>query len=101
MAKSNKNIILSEKTEHNISFLVSTTSFFNEQNLNIKKSNYHGGKKIFEIFHKKEIILNEININDELSKNQEFILYKCIYCENKYNNINRFEAHMKIHVSYK
>ena len=45
-------------------------------------------------------ILNRIDIKNSNSKKKESILYKCIYCYNKYNNIYRLEAHMKIHVSY-
>ena len=57
-------------------------------------------KMIFEVFHKKEIIY--IN-QDSSSKNEDnkniLIQYKCVYCSNLYNNMNRFEAHMKMHVS--
>ena len=101
MAKPNRNVIsdLSETPESNISFLFSTPSSSNVQNPNIEPKCYED-KKIFEIFHKKEIILNIIDIKNSNSKKKESILYKCIYCYNKYNNIYRLEAHMKIHVSY-
>ena len=54
-------------------------------------------KKIFAIFHKKtEILISE---NESKSKNSQSIKFKCFYCRNQYNKINRFEAHMKLHVS--
>ena len=54
--------ILSESSglnEHNISLFFSTPSSINELNSISKKSKVQGEKKIFEIFHKKEIIINK------------------------------------------
>ena len=83
---------LSESTE-NKNTLFSNLSLTNEEIIFAKKGN-KCIKKIFEVFHKKEIISNELNKPENIN-----IKYKCIYCGNKYNNFNRFEAHMRIHVS--
>ena len=92
---------LSESNSHNISFSFSTPSSANGQNSISKNSKILGEKKIFEVFHKKEVIINEGTSydKDEKSKNSQSLLYKCFYCENTYNYINRFESHMRKHVS--
>ena len=66
----------------------------NEQNSN--------EKKIFEILHKKEeiSIISNNKGKFQKSKNSQIIQFKCFYCKNPYNNINRFETHMRLHVSY-
>ena len=66
----------------------------NEQNSN--------EKKIFEILHKKEeiSIISNNKGKFQKSKNSQIIQFKCFYCKNQYNNINRFETHMRLHVSY-
>ena len=92
---------LSESNSHNISFSFSTPSSANGQNSISKISKIPVEKKIFEVFHKKEVIINEGSSydKDEKSKNSQSILYKCFYCENTYNYINRYESHMRTHVS--
>ena len=57
-------------------------------------------KRFFEVYHKKEIIYinKDKNPNNNADK-KSIIHFKCIYCGSEYNNINRFEAHMRIHVS--
>ena len=100
MSKSNKYIQLlsQEESEPNKTFCFSSPLESNEHNSKYFKSN---GKKIFEIFHKKtEISIISLTDQNELkSKNTHFIQFKCFYCQNKYNNINIFEAHMRLHVS--
>ncbi len=84
---------LSKTTENNISFF-STTNELNNCKLGSNEK-----RKIFDIFHKKEIeCQNKLESNG--TNNPPFV-YKCIYCEKKYKNLNRFEFHMKIHVSQK
>ena len=103
MAKLNMDVIseFSESNTHNISFSFSNPSSANGQNSISKISKTLGEKKIFEVFHKKEVIINKGSSydKDEKSKNSQAILYKCFYCENTYNYINRFESHMRTHVS--
>ena len=87
----------SETAQNNMSLLIPISANQNEQS---EKDNLKSKKRVFEVFHKKEIIY--IN-QDSVSKNEESkfssIQYKCIYCNNSYSSINRFETHMKIHVS--
>ena len=54
---------------------------------------------MFEVFHKKEIIYINKNFGEkkELDNNKS-IQFKCFYCGNKSNTLNRFKAHMRIHV---
>ena len=84
----------SETAQNNMSLLIPISANQNEQS---EKDNLKSKKRVF---HKKEIIY--IN-QDSVSKNEESksssIQYKCIYCNNSYSSINRFETHMKIHVS--
>ena len=85
---------LTDLTSPNPSSLIEQNSFNNQgtDNANIKR--------IFQVFHKKEIIIHKQNLSKKISiKNSRYIIYKCIYCGNKFNKINRFESHMKIHVS--
>lgn len=86
-------------SENNISFYLSNPTIFNEENLNCTKEKKIS--KIFNIFHKAELIYNEQKTSqkDENSKIFYSIQYKCFYCKKKYNNLNIFEAHMRIHVS--
>ena len=73
----------------------------NENNIfifSISKSRNNEKKKIFKVFHKNEKIYH---IQDNTQKKYLSLYYKCIYCGKKFNNINVFEVHMKIHVSYK
>ena len=69
-------------------------------NPSVKKNTNNKEEKIFEVFHKKEIVYinNNSNENKDKSKNSQIIQYKCIYCKKKYNNLNGFETHMKNHV---
>ena len=48
--------------------------------------------RIFQVFHKKEIIPETIN-------KQPSSLIRCTYCDVKFFNIHRFETHTRIHVS--
>ena len=58
-------------------------------------------QKIFEVFHKNEIIyLNKKKEGKNNQKNCSCINHKCLYCKKKFRNIYQFEIHMKIHVSY-
>ena len=82
---------LADKSEQNPS--LSSSCF---PNLDIPSSKFEpvqkSKKKFFEVFHKKKIIyLSEEN------KSQN-VQYKCVYCNNIYDSMNRFEAHMKMHV---
>ena len=87
---SNSNKDLSKST---INSILSNPSVLNKKNLNNKK------EKIFEVFHKKEIVyIINSNENKDKAKNSQIIQYKCIYCKKKYNNLNGFETHMKNHV---
>ncbi len=54
-------------------------------------------KKIFKVLHKNEKIYH---IQNNTSKKNLSLYYKCIYCGKKFDRINLFEVHMKIHVSY-
>ena len=82
---------LSKTTENNLSFF-STTNELNNYKLVPNEK-----RKIFDIFHKKEIeCQNQLESNGQ---NNSPFFYKCIYCDKKYKNLNRFEFHMKIHVS--
>jgi len=87
----------SEMAQPNKSLNISISTNLNEQS---EKQILKSKKRVFEVFHKKEIIyINQDSVlNNEESKSSS-IQYKCIYCGNTYNSINRFETHMKIHVS--
>ncbi len=89
---------LSELTDHNISFFFSSSK---DQSSISKKSKKDEGKKIFEVFHKKEIVYPEKKSEEkkENCKKYRSIQYKCFYCQNILSNINRYESHIKIHVS--
>lgn len=90
---------LSESGDVNISFYFNGTNTRKELISNKMSSNQK--KRIFEVFHKKEMIHSvPDSISDKVGEKQYIYQYKCIYCGNKYNNMNRFEAHMRIHVSY-
>ena len=94
--KKNKRTDLSKTNENNISFF----SISYEQKNN--KSNKNEKKKIFEVFHKNEKIFHIQNkLENNIQEKYFSFYYKCIYCGKKFNNINAFEIHMKIHVSYK
>ena len=87
----------SETAQQNMSYNIQISSNQNEQS---EKQNLKSKKKVFEVFHKKEIIyLNQDSISNSEETKYSSILYKCIYCGNSYNVINRFETHMKMHVS--
>ena len=58
-------------------------------------------QKIFEVFHKNEIVyLNQKKEGKNNPKNCSYTNHKCFYCMKKFRNIYQFEIHMKIHVSY-
>ena len=102
MTKSNMDIISesSEQNIQNLSIYFSNQSSTNELNSISKKSKTQAEKKMFEVFHKKELIYNENNSQKKDDKsNSQSISYKCFYCENTFSYINRFEAHMRTHVS--
>ena len=96
MSKQNN---FSRNTEINISFCFnSPDTIINKWETN--KICSKPKKRVFEVFHKKEMICtspDSVSIKD--GKKKPIIKYRCIYCGNKYNNMNRFEAHMRIHVS--
>ena len=80
----------SKKEEASISL------YFGEENKNNVNSKR---KRVFEVFHKKEMIYSSIDpISKKTKKKLSVFKYRCIYCGNIYNNMNRFEAHMRIHV---
>lgn len=56
---------------------------------------YSNKKQIFEVHHKNEKIT--VFINEE--KNKYRTLYKCVYCQQIFYSINRFDSHMRKHVS--
>ena len=90
MSKLNKNFSSSLSKSTEISFL-SNPSFSNK---NYSKNTVKNKiPKIFEVCYKKNIIYTKTKSNEII------IQYECFYCKNKYNNIYRFEAHMRIHVS--
>lgn len=90
----------SETTQH-----ICDLSFMTSQNVNYQTETYEPNKKpkkrFFEVFHKKETIYsNQETISNSEESKFPSVQYKCIYCGNKYNNMNRFEAHMRMHVRY-
>ena len=88
------------ETVHNNLNINSTSSPTIKLELEKEKLNQKPKKKIFEVFHKKEIIYINQDSSDKNKDNKNLLIqYKCIYCGNIYNNMNRFEAHMKMHVS--
>ena len=90
---------MSENSEVNISLYYNGTNSMNQE-LTTNKINSKDKKRIFEVFHKKEMIyLVHDSISNKVGEKQSLYQYKCIYCGNKYHNMNRFEAHMRIHVS--
>ena len=91
----------SETTEHNMFFGFASPLSINDKLVsNTEKPK--GKKRVFEVFHKKETIyLTPDSVSSNEGEKNPSIQYKCIYCGNKYNNMNRFEAHMRIHVSQK
>jgi len=75
----------------------------NSPNANYQTETFEPNKKpkkrFFEVFHKKETIYsNQETISNSEESKLPSVQYKCIYCGNKYNNMNRFEAHMRMHV---
>ena len=90
----NQSTDLSKTTENKSFFLQ-----LNEQNH--FELNNNEKQKIFEVFHKNEIIyLNQKKEGKNNQKNCSCINHKCLYCKKKFRNIYQFEIHMKIHVSY-
>ena len=88
------------ETVHNNLNINSTSSPTIKLELEKEKLNQKPKKKIFEVFHKMEIIYINQDSSDKNEDNKNLLIqYKCIYCGNIYNNMNRFEAHMKMHVS--
>ena len=88
--------IFSEKA-HNMNLNIPSSINMNEQS---EEQTLKSKKKVFEVFHKKQIIyLNQVSVSNNEEGKSSSIQYKCIYCGNSYNSINRFETHMKIHVS--
>jgi len=87
----------SETAKPNMSLNIPITTNLNEQS---EKQILKSKKRVFEVFHKKEIIyINQDSVSNNEESKSSSIQYKCIYCGNTYNSINRFETHMKIHVS--
>lgn len=95
MSNLNKDCII-DLSKSTINISSSEASVLSKTNFNKKK------KKIFEVFHKKEIvyIANNTNENKDKTKSSQNVQYKCFYCKNKYKNLNAFESHMKKHVKY-
>ena len=87
----------SETAQENKSLNIPISTNLNEQS---DKQTLKSKKRVFEVFHKKEIIyINQDSVSNNEESKSSSIQYKCIYCGNSYNSINRFETHMKIHVS--
>ena len=87
----------SETAQQNMSLNIPISTNLNEQS---DKQTLKSKKRVFEVFHKKEIIyINQDSVSNNEESKSSSIQYKCIYCGNAYNSINRFETHMKIHVS--
>ena len=85
--------------EVNLSYCFNSSNNIIEK-LVLNKNDSKQKKKVFEVFNKKETISSiQEKISKNIGKTHQIFQYKCIYCGNKYNNMNRFEAHMKIHVS--
>ena len=79
-------------TENKISFFLQ---------VNKQKLSNNEKPKIFEVFHKNEIVyLNQKKEGKNNQKNCSYVNHKCLYCKKKFRNIYQFEIHMKIHVSY-
>lgn len=93
-----KSDILLETKENNISYFFSPS---NNQSSISKKSKKDKRKKIFEVFHKKEIIYPEKKDEEKKENFEKYhsIQYKCFYCQIILCNINRYESHIKVHVS--
>ena len=95
-----KIIDYSEVSEQNMSFCTSSPNMDNKPGKSKQKQK--SKKRFFDVFHKKEIIyLNQDSISNSEESKFSNVHYKCIYCGNKYNNMNRFETHMKIHTGEK
>ena len=89
----NQSTDLSKTTENKSFFLQLNVQNHFELSNNEKQ-------KIFEVFHKNEIIyLNKKKEGKNNQKNCSCINHKCLYCKKKFRNIYQFEIHMKIHVS--
>lgn len=85
-----KLIDFSDTTQHNMSFSFTTSPIV---------PNQKNKKRFFEVFHKKEMLyLNQDSMSNSEDGKSTIVQYKCVYCGNKYENMNRFEAHMRIHV---
>ena len=79
-------------TENKISFFLQ---------INKQKLSNNEKPKIFEVFHKNEIVyLNQKKEGKNNQNNCSYVNHKCLYCKKKFRNIYQFEIHMKIHVSY-
>ena len=90
----NQSTDLSKTTENKSFFLQLNVQNHFELSNNEKQ-------KIFEVFHKNEIIyLNKKKEGKNNQKNCSCINHKCLYCKKKFRNIYQFEIHMKINVSY-
>ena len=88
----NQSTDLLKTTENKISFFLQV----NEQKLSNNEK-----PKIFEVFHKNEIVyFNQKKEGKNNQKNSSYVNHKCLYCKKKFRNIYQFEIHMKIHVSY-
>ena len=93
-----KQVDLSEMTQHNMSFSLTSSPNMSNQT-GSSEPNQKTKKRFFEVFHKKEIVyLNQDSISNDQKSTIPNIQYKCVYCGNKYSNMNRFEAHMRMHV---
>ena len=93
-----KLIDFSEEPQHSMSFNFNISPDMNYQSAT-SDPDKKPKKRFFEVFHKKEIIyLNQDTISNSEEIKLPNVKYKCIYCGNIYNNMNRFEAHMRMHV---
>ena len=90
----NKPQIYSAETEHttiqNSNQNNKSPNINNSKQLSSNNINLNPKNRIFNIIHKIEII--------PASKTSQLI--KCIYCGSTFYNIHRFEAHIRIHVSF-
>ena len=88
-----------QNTEVNIRFCFNSANNLRD-NWGENKISSKPKKRVFEVFHKKEMICTSPeSVSSKEGKKKLIFKYRCIYCGNKYNNMNRFEAHMRIHVS--
>ena len=98
-SKNDLNSKLSELKKNSVSFLFRNST---EEKSIIKNSQKDGMNRIFEVFHKKEIVYpdNKFSKKNKNSEENRTLEYKCFYCKKSIKNINKYEFHIRNHVSY-